>query len=254
MAQTKILLVANWKMYPQSIEEARTTERRAEAAVKNAKHITTVICPPAVFIADVARAAVKKKIVRVGVQNIHAEHEGAHTGDISAAQAHSVGAQYAIIGHAERRAIGESDAECAKKVFMALTSGLIPILCVGEKERDAQGQFLKVVGAQITEGMSLVPQHLRGRVIIAYEPVYAIGAPKPPQESEIHHMILSIRKILTQAYGASVARNVSVLYGGAVDSHSAAQLLHAIPELHGFLVGRASVDVQKWSDLITSLS
>jgi triosephosphate isomerase len=254
MAHTKILLVANWKMYPQSIQEARTIERRAEAVLKNLKHITCVICPPAVFVADIARAAIRKKIVRIGVQNVHAEHEGAHTGDISAAQAHSVGAQYAIIGHAERRALGETDAECAKKVFMALTTGLIPILCVGEKERDTHGQFLKVVSAQITEGMSLVPQHLRGRVIIAYEPVYAIGAPKPPQESDIHHMVLSIRKTLTQSYGAPVARNVSILYGGAVDASSAPQLLQAIPELHGFLVGRASVDMQKWSDLITSLS
>lgn len=241
-------------MYPSSIEEARTIERRSAAILKSKKHITCVLCPPALFVADIARAASRKKIVRIGVQNIHGEHEGAHTGDVSAAQAHSAGGRYVIVGHAERRALGETNEECAKKVFMALTTGLIPILCVGEKERDTHGQFIKAVSAQIIEGMSLVPQHLRGRVIIAYEPIYAIGAPKPPQESEIHHMILSIRKTLTQAYGAAVARNVSVLYGGAVDATSAPQLMHTIPELHGFLIGRASIDVKKWADLITSLS
>ncbi len=254
MAQTKILLVGNWKMYPESIEEARAIERRSNAILKTKKHITCVLCPPALFVADIARAASRKKIVHIGVQNIHADHEGAHTGDVSAAQAHSVGSRYVLVGHAERRALGETDIECAKKVFMALTTGLVPVLCVGEKERDAHGQFLKNVSAQITEGMSLVPQHLRGRVVIAYEPIYAIGAPKPPQESEIHHMVLSIRKTLTQVYGAAVARNVSVLYGGAVDASTAPQLLHAIPELHGFLVGRASVDAKKWADLIISLS
>lgn len=254
MSQTKVLLVANWKMYPQTIEEARAISRRVDSLLKHVKHMRFVICPPAVFLADIARAAAKKKIVLVGVQHIHAELEGAHTGEISAGQAHSVGARYAIVGHAERRALGETNIETGKKVFMALTSGLTPILCVGEKERDSQGLFLKTVATQITEGMSLVPQHHRGRVVIAYEPVYAIGAPKPPQESEIHHMILAIRKTLTQTYGASVARNVPLLYGGAVDATSAPQLLHNIPELQGFLVGRASVDIQKCSDLIQSLS
>ncbi len=254
MSQTKVLLVANWKMYPQTIEEARAISRRVDSLLKQVKHMKFVVCPPAVFVADIARASARKKLAHTGVQNIHTELEGAHTGDISAGQAHSAGARYAIVGHAERRALGETNAETAKKVFMALTSGLTPILCVGEKERDAQGTFLKTVASQVTEGMALVPQHHRGRVIIAYEPVYAIGAPKPPQESEIHHMILAIRKTLTQTYGASVARNVPLLYGGAVDATSAPQLLQAIPELQGFLVGRASVDMQKCSDLIQSLS
>lgn len=254
MAQTKVLIVANWKMYPHTIEEARTIARRAEASVKNRKHISCVLCPPAPFIADIARAAARKKILKIGVQNVHTEHEGAHTGDYSAPQAHSAGARYALVGHAERRALGETNAESAKRVFMAQTSGLTPILCVGERERDTHGAFLKFVAAQITEGMSLVPQHVRGKIIIAYEPVYAIGAPKPPQESDIHHMILAIRKTLTQSYGASVARNVQILYGGAVDAQSARHLLNAIPELQGFLVGRASVDVDKWNDLIASIS
>jgi triosephosphate isomerase len=137
---------------------------------------------------------------------------------------------------------------------MASTSGLTPILCVGEKARDTQGLFLKEVAEQITLGMSLLPQQYRSKIIIAYEPVYAIGAPKPPSEADIHHMILSILKSLTQTYGASVARMIPVLYGGAVDATSAPHLLQAIPELRGFLVGRASVDAEKWRDLIHSLA
>lgn len=219
---------------------------------KKTAHI--VVCPPAVFVADAARHAEKKKRFTVGVQHIHGEADGAHTGDVSAQQVASVGARVAIVGHAERRALGETNADTAKQMFMAVTTGLTPVLCVGEKERDHHGAFLKVVSQQITEGLALVPQHLRGKVIIAYEPVYAIGAPKPPKEVDIHHMVLAIRKTLIQAYGMPVARNVAILYGGAVDSTNIQAIRTTIPELGGFLIGRASVDPEKFHALLTAIS
>ena len=248
----QVLIVGNWKMFPKTIDEARSIIRMMERVLKNTKKIAMVVCPPALFVADIARHAHKKKSVSIGVQNMHQEVEGAHTGDISARQSMSVGAKYVIIGHAERRAIGETDIAVQQKTFLAVTTGLTPIVCVGEKERDAQGAYLDFVNSQITSAMALVPQHMRSRIIFAYEPLYAIGAPKPPAEHDIHQMILSIRKMLHAAHGPSIGRTVRVLYGGAVDTSNAQKLFEAIPELSGFLIGRASVDPEKCEPLLRS--
>jgi triosephosphate isomerase (TIM) len=253
-ASKKIEIIGNWKMYPQTIDQARGHIRSLHAYLGTQKHLSITLCPPAVFIADLSRVAQLKKKILIGVQHIHGEAEGAFTGEVSAQQAYSSGARVAIVGHAERRKVGETNADTAKQVFMSATSGLVPVLCVGESARDAQGVFLKTVAAQITEGLSLLPQQMRGGVVIAYEPVYAIGAPKPPAEDEIHHMILAIKKVLVQTYGASVARSNRILYGGAVDATNATGLLTAIPDLSGFLVGRASVDPEKFQALLISLS
>lgn len=248
----QVCIVGNWKMFPKTLLEARTHVRALERVVRSTRKISLIICPPTLFVADVARQVQRKKIITVGVQNVHSDPEGPHTGDSSARQALSIGARYAIVGHAERRALGETDSDVQKKTFIAVTTGLTPIVCVGEKERDAHGAYLEFVEKQILSAFALVPQHMRSRVIIAYEPLYAIGATTPPSEHDIHQMVLSIRKILHTAYGPSTGRTVRVLYGGAVDDTNARTIFNAIPELSGFLVGRASIDSEKSVSLLNS--
>lgn len=261
----KLLLALNWKMYPKTLKEARQLVGQVYAFSKKAPHMSCVVLPPAVFLPVFSVRA--KGSVEFGIQNIDSDIVGSKTGEVSGAQAVSVGASYALIGHAERRAAkdmecetgackagtGETNADVGRKMFAALTLGLTPILCVGEQVRDKDGRYLDFIREQIRAALALVPLHLRSKIIIAYEPLYAIGAPKPPATAEIHQSLLAIKKILLEDYGGSVARVVPVLYGGAVAGDNIRELAVSIPELSGFLVGRASVDIEKFKDLTKSL-
>jgi triosephosphate isomerase len=252
----KLILALNWKMYPKTVKEARQLVGAVHTFSKKAPHVTTIVCPPSIFLPLFSTRA---KGVVFGVQNIDAEIVGSKTGEVSGAQAISVGAKYVILGHAERRAqkddtgekagSGETNSEIGRKMFTALTLGLTPILCVGESVRDREGKYLDFIREQIITALALLPLHLRSKIIIAYEPLYAIGAPKPPAAVDIHQSLLAIKKILLEEYGGSVARVVPLLYGGAVAGDNIRELAISIPELSGFLVGRASVDTEKFKEL-----
>jgi triosephosphate isomerase len=256
----KLILALNWKMYPKTTKEARQLVGAVYGFAKKAPHVTCIVFPPAVF---VSLFALRAKGVSFGVQNIDHDIVGSKTGEVSAAQAASVGAKYVIIGHAERRApkdvsgekagAGETNADTGRKMFAALTLGLTPVLCVGEQVRDKEGRYIDHIREQIRAALTPVPPHLRSKIIIAYEPLYAIGAPKPPAADEIHQSLLAIKKILLEDYGGSVARLVPLLYGGAVSGDNIRSLAVTIPELSGFLVGRASVDVEKFKELVMGL-
>jgi triosephosphate isomerase (TIM) len=246
----KLILAMNWKMYPKTAKEAKELVSTVYQFAKKAPHISCVVFPPAVFLPIFSLRA---QGVAFGIQNIHAEIVGSNTGEVSAAQAASVGATYALVGHAERRAQGETNEDVGKKVYTALTTGLTPLVCVGEHTRDKKGEYLEEIRTQITAAFLLVPIHLRTKVAIAYEPLYAIGAPQPPAVNEIHQSLLAIKKILLEDYGGSVARVVPLLYGGAVSGDNIRTLALSIPELAGFLVGRASVDIEKLKELVGGL-
>jgi triosephosphate isomerase (TIM) len=246
----KLILAMNWKMYPKTLKEARELVGAVYAFSKKSPHVSNVVFPPAVFLPVFSMRA---KGVAFGVQNIDHEIVGSKTGEISGAQAASVGAKYVIVGHAERRARGETNTDTGNKMFTALTVGLTPILCVGESVRDKEGRYIDFIREQIKAALVNVPLHLRSKIIIAYEPLYAIGAAKPPEIADIHQSLLAIKKILLEDYGGSVARVVPLLYGGAVSGDNARTLAVSIPELAGFLVGRASVDKEKLKDLMSDL-
>ncbi len=211
-----------------------------------------MLFPPAISLTTVVEALRDRNDVEVGVQNIHWEEKGAFTGETSAPMARNAGATAVLVGHSERRHVfGESDDETARKVAAALKAGLVALLCVGEKleEREA-GQTNEVVLRQLRAGVSGIEPHAVASILIAYEPVWAIGTGKTatPEDAAATHRV--IRRELERLAGDK-AGGIPILYGGSVNKGNAQALL-AAPEVNGLLVGGASLDPEGWSTIVRS--
>src|SRR3989344_8352863 len=174
MKKNKKLIVANWKMNPATLDKAKQLFKKIKVVAKGLKNINTVICPPFLYLNELRKLS-SNSGVDLGVQNIFEEAAGAHTGEISAVMAYGVGARYAILGHSERRNLGETSDIVNKKVKLALSVGFTVIVCIGEKERDAEGDYLSFLKKELIESLKGVSKIFLDRVIIAYEPVWAIG-------------------------------------------------------------------------------
>lgn len=238
-----MLLVLNWKMYPETLAEAKAVFETIKKASARGSGIDTIAAPPAFFLHTFA-GGYKGRSITFAAQNIHTEPHGAFTGDVSAPQAKSIGASYAIIGHAERRKIGETDDDVRKKVTSALAVGLNPIVCIGESSRDHEGAYLDVIKQQLTTALTDVPKTLAKKIIVAYEPVWAIGAEKPMDTHTMHEMTIFIRKLLWEKY-EKTALQIPILYGGAILNEESAVAMLQESEVNGFLLGRMSVDKEK---------
>jgi len=241
-----LLFAANWKMNL-GPDDARAYVKTFRARYNRHERREAWFFPPAVSLEAAAQAARERADLLVGVQDIHWEPKGAFTGAISAPLAAQAGAKAALIGHSERRHVfGETDEDTRKKLTAALAAGLVPMLCVGETlaERDA-GHTLAVVNRQLSGALGALDGAALARVIIAYEPVWAIGTGRnaTPQDAGAVHK--EIRSWLT-ARGVPRSR---VLYGGSVNLKNIAELL-AERELDGVLVGGASLDPEAWAQLV----
>jgi triosephosphate isomerase (TIM) len=247
-----MILVLNWKMKPETLREAKKIFEATKTVATRSKKIKTIVAPPAFFLHPIA-SSYKGRTVSFAAQNIHEKQIGSFTGEVSATQAHDVGATYAIVGHSERRKIGESDDDVRKKVAIALATGLSPVICIGENMRDHSGEYLEVVKRQVAAALSDVQQAQVKKVIIAYEPVWAIGADEPMEATLMHEMTIFIRKLLWERYGKT-AMSVPILYGGAIldDEHAVEMVKES--EVNGFILGRASVDMHKLPILFAALS
>lgn len=243
----KALIVANWKMNPLSFKEAKKLFDATKKAADAAKSVSIVVAPPSIFLRGLTDSYKGKKLA-FAVQNAHFEKEGAFTGDISLSQAKDAGASYGIVGHAERRAAGETNDDARKKVAAALAAKMTPILCVGERDRTGDGAHFSFVAEQLRAGFADVPKGKAARVIVAYEPVWAIGAPKPMSAHDMHEMAIFIRKTVVEAL-AGDGMKVAILYGGSIDETNAADMMQN-GDVSGLLVGRASTDAKKFSALI----
>jgi triosephosphate isomerase len=234
------LIVGNWKM---NLDRARAVALALELAGRTAEFddVDVAVCPPSVYIDAVAHALAKSRVA-VGGQNMYFEPEGAFTGEISAGMLVDLGCRYVILGHSERRHIlGETDEDVNKKTQAALAARLTPIVCVGEllSERD-QGRTSEVIRQQMDGSLAGLSAEQIGRLVIAYEPVWAIGTGKvatPQQAEEVH---TDLRKILADRYNDDVAQSVRIQYGGSVKAANAADLL-AQENIDGALVGGASL-------------
>ena len=211
-----------------------------------------IVCPPFPFL-EMASDYANDSYFMVGAQNVSDQEKGAYTGEVSAAMLESMEIDYCIVGHSERRAYyGETNKTVAAKVDQLLKHGLKPIVCVGEvlEEREANRQF-EVVKQQVEEGLfHLDAEHLQ-QVVIAYEPVWAIGTGKtatPEQAQEIHHYI---RTLLAQKYGDAVANEISILYGGSCKPSNAKELF-ACPDIDGGLIGGASLKAEDFIGIVTA--
>ncbi len=238
-AMTKFLIL-NWKMNPETLAGARVLFEKTKKSAQRARSVAVVVAPAQVHLASLA-SRFRGKSLSFAVQNMHAQPSGSYTGATSALQAHDAGATHAIIGHAERRALGETNEEVHDKVHAALDERLTPVVCVGERERDSEGAYVHEVCEQIASALADVPEKRFKDIIIAYEPVWAIGAPKAPAPNEVHQMIVLVRKAVADAFGIAASSAVRVLYGGAVHAENA-EAIFAVPGLDGVLVGRASLD------------
>ena len=236
-------------MHPQTLSAAKKLVAVTKRAL-GTKKIHLIVAPPAVFLRDLAKSG-RSARVSYAAQSAHFEAEGAHTGDISMGQVKDSGAAYVIIGHAERRALGETSEDTRKKVVAALSAGLRPVLCVGEAKRDEEGDYLEEFTQKVIIGTKDIPKNKLKDLVIAYEPVWAIGSTETMNPSSMHEMSLYIRKTLMEPFGKA-ALNIPILYGGSVDELNADQMLRD-GEVQGLLVGRVSTDPVRFGVLLRSI-
>ncbi len=242
------LAAGNWKMNGLT---AALTEIVALCRAHPAPACDMLICPPATLVAQVAAVAQGTGLA-LGGQDCHSAASGAHTGDVSAAMLKDAGASYVIVGHSERRTDhGETDAVVLAKASAAQAAGLVPIVCLGETEveRDA-GETLNVIGRQLTG--SVPDTSTADTLVIAYEPVWAIGTGRTPSLQEIAEVHAFLRQRLTARLGTEAA-GVRLLYGGSVKPSNAAEIF-ALPHVDGALVGGASLKAADFGAIVAALS
>lgn len=245
---SKKLIIANWKLNPSSLEEAERIVKGL--GNKKWKKVSVVICPPAVFL---SKLALKKGGALFGVQNVFYELVGPFTGEVSAGMARSAGATFAIVGHSERRAMGESNSDVSKRVLAVIKAGLKAVLCVGEKERDLHGHYLSYLKAQIDESLIDISKSQAKLLVLAYEPLFAIGEKSngAMEPSDLRETILFIRKVLHGRFG-KMAFSIPILYGGSVDYLNAGQLVKE-GGADGLLVGRESTRSDRFLKIIAAV-
>lgn len=247
----KPLIVGNWKSYVNSLKEAKELFKGIEKSLPKNLKADVVLCPPFPLLEALSRPYRGSRVV-FGAQDLFYE-TGAHTGEVSAELVKDTKAKYVIVGHAERRAKGETDALVAKKVGAALDARLTPIVAVGESSRDKEGRYFTELQESVTQSLSLVGPHALKKIVIAYEPVWAIGAPLPPNGRTIRETIIFIRKILAERFDRDDALKVRTIYGGAVNDENVKELIGE-SGADGFLLGRASVDAGAFTGIIREYS
>lgn len=246
----KSLVIANWKMNPRTLREAKHLFEATKKAADKARGVTVVVAPPAIFLHDL-RGLYRGKRISFGIQHARSEPEGTFTGETSLLQAADAGATWVIVGHAERRAMGETDEDTRAKVASALALKMTPVLCIGEEVRDGSGEHFDVVKKQLKVGLADVPAPKLGKVVIVYEPVWAIGADTAMKPHNMHEMTIFIRKTLFEIYGKP-GMSAKILYGGSIDDTNAPAMLRE-GDVQGLLVGRASADAVRFTKLLTAV-
>ncbi len=242
-------IAGNWKMF-KTVHETTVYVKELRGLVKDVNNVTVVIAPPFTAVHAASEAA-RNSNVAVSAQNMYWEKEGAFTGEISAAMIKEAGAEYVIIGHSERRTLfGETDTTVNRKVTAAIAADLTPIVCIGETlDQRERNETMDVLDRQIKGGLDGLSGDIVAALVIAYEPVWAIGTGRtatPAQAGEAH---AHIRSRLRQWFGATAADQCLVLYGGSVKPDNIRDLM-AQPDVDGALVGGASLDVRAFHDIV----
>ncbi|HRZ30372.1 MAG TPA: triose-phosphate isomerase [Candidatus Paceibacterota bacterium] len=244
------IIVGNWKMNPVTLKDAKLTFGGIKRSLSKVRGVSVLICPPYVYLSELKKLVTGGKL-EIGAQDNHYQDQGAQTGGISAYMIRDLGIKTVIIGHSERRASGDTDEIINKKVLTALTAGLRVILCLGEKVRDEKCHYLDVLQDQLVKDLAGFPVKLADRLIVAYEPVWAIGKDATGVETPegfLHNKIF-IRKILTDIIGRKKAMAVPVLYGGSANAQNAGDFLGA-GQADGLLVGRDSLNPKNFVEII----
>lgn len=251
----KKIIAGNWKMN-KNLEEGLALASEVSNMVNDEYHgsAEVVLIPPFLHVASISKLTSGMPKMHTGAQNCSNHKSGAYTGEISADMIKSTGATFVIIGHSERRQyFGEHNDWLAKKVDAALEAGLTPIYCCGEtlEEREANTHF-DILKSQISEGLFHLNETQIQQVVIAYEPVWAIGTGKTASTAQAQEIHAFIRNLITEKYSAAVAQEITIQYGGSVKPENAAELFSA-PDIDGALVGGAALQSRSFTDIVKAM-
>lgn len=245
----KKLIVGNWKMNPRSLKEARTLFLAIKKEARTYKKAETVIAPPFIYLLEASK--ITSASLGLAAQNVSFEKEGAFTGEISASMLSGAKVKYCIVGHSERRALGDTNEQINQKIKLLLANKITPILCVGELERDGEMWYLGTVKTQVEEALAGISKSMLSKIVIAYEPVWAISSTQNRRDAtpeDFEEMQIYIKKILADMYGHAAIQDTRILYGGSVDEKNAGGFLAIGAD--GLLPGRASLTAKKFIGII----
>lgn len=244
----KPIIVANWKNHPNSLPEAKTLIKELSKKKALYKKASLFIAPPAPYFDLVANS-----FTQLASQDLSVHEKGAHTGEMSLPMLKSFGVKLAILGHSERRALGESSQSVSDKVRLALKAGIQPLVCVGELSRDSEGEHFEFLREEIKASLAGLSKKEIEKIFLAYEPVWAIGksAKDAISSDDLSQTVLFIRKVLSDLFGRASADKVLILYGGSVEPKNAAAQM--VPGVRGLLVGHASLQAKSFEGIVESL-
>lgn len=247
-------MIGNWKMNPTTIGDAKRLFVDIKKIARQHKTRVTIALPFP-YIADL-RKLVTGQFVSIGAQDAHFARSGTYTGEVSPLMLKSLGVSHVIVGHSERRASGETNEIVAKKLAAVLKAGMTPVLCVGEEKRDSSGKYLGVIEQQLRTAFTGVSQNQMTKVVIAYEPVWAIstgdGKGKTATPHDALEMKLFIQKFLTDKYTRKIAEKACIIYGGSVNAKNAKELLEE-GQVDGFLPGGASLKPKELASILKTV-
>lgn len=248
---SKKLVIGNWKMNPATLDEAKEIIKKTRRIASQLSNTEVVACPPFVFISALVSKS-DATTAKIGAQSSSFEEGGPHTGEVAAGMLRDVGVEYVIVGHSEERSAGDTDEMVSKRLMAVLGAGMKAVLCVGEKMRDEGGAYLETLKVQIRNSLTNVPIGYAKNIIIAYEPVWAIGAKEAMPSDQIYEMTLFVRKVFSDIFSQNQAMKVPVLYGGSVNFRNAGEII-SIGKVDGLLVGRESVNMPGFAELLMAV-
>lgn len=245
----KLLIIGNWKMNPETLGKARKLFLGIHKELGRKKLKTAIyIAPPFPFLSEMRRLSPSQR-VGLAAQDVYFENIGAYTGEVSLSMLKSVGVTSVIIGHSERRLAGETDEEIYKDIQAVLKTKVTAIICIGEKQRDENGNYFNIVEAQLLFAIKNIPKSKLSQIVIAYEPVWAIGTGATATAQDVQEMKIFIQKIIVNQFGRNAIKKVRILYGGSVKKTNALELLKN-GDVDGFLIGGASLNPKEFTEII----
>lgn len=254
MIMNKKLIVANWKMNPGTVYEAKDIITEINKKSKSFGDVRLVVCPPFIFLNEVSKIISKSKNIILGAQDVFIGQGVSHTGEVGVELLKKAGVKYVLVGHSERRITLDSDEIVKEKMIGSLKDGLKVILCVGEKERNEHGDHYNEVRKQIEHAITKLPKKLIKNLVIAYEPVWAIGRPENEaiKPDQLHEITIFIKRLISDILGTKEITKVKILYGGSITKNNAKEIFEK-GNVDGLLVGRESLKVENFLELIKEI-
>ena len=248
----KPILVANWKNHPDSLEKVSEILKGLSKNITLYKKLNFFVASPLVYLETVSKKI--RTFGNLAVQDIPLMYDGTYTGEISVHMLKSLGVRLSIIGHSERRALGETNEVVNHKIKNCLRAGIVPLLCVGEKDRGIDGENFEFIREQLVASLYKIKKENIQKIIIAYEPVWAIGkkAKDAMSPADTEQTVIFIKKVLTDIYNRETAERVSILYGGSVEPGNASAIFDT--GIDGFLVGHSSLDAKSFVKIASSIN